>query len=51
MPGDMPQRLFNMEDVKLGLAEPVAAIVNNVAKTGEWPRQYKTEWGVPQEKD
>ena len=21
--------------------------MNNIAQTGEWPEQYKTEWGVP----
>ena len=51
VPGDLPPRLFNHDDIRLSLAEPVALIANTVAKTGEWPRQYKTEWGVVLQKE
>lgn len=51
VPGDLPPRLFNEDDVKLGLAEPAARIANNVAMTGEWPDQFKTEWGVVLQKE
>ena len=46
VPGDLPPRIFNNDDVKFALAEPTAKIMNNVAKWGIWPNQYKTEWGV-----
>ena len=46
MPGDLPPRLFNNEAVRLALSEPAAMIINSVAQTGEWPRQFKIEWGV-----
>ena len=48
VPGDMPPRLFY--EASAGLAEPAARIMNNIAQTGEWPSQYKTEWGVPIQK-
>jgi hypothetical protein len=44
----MPPRLFY--EASAGLAEPAARIMNNIAQTGEWPSQYKTEWGVPIQK-
>ena len=46
VPGDLPPRIYNNDDTKLALAEPAAAIMNNIAKYGEWPDQFKTEWGV-----
>jgi hypothetical protein len=48
VPGDMPPRLFY--GASAALAAPAAKIMNNIARTGEWPRQYKTEWGVPIQK-
>jgi hypothetical protein len=48
VPGDMPPRLFY--DASAGLAAPAARIMNQIAQTGEWPKQYQTEWGVPLEK-
>ena len=45
VPGDIPPRLFY--EASAGLAEPAARIMNNIAQTGEWPSQYKTEWGLP----
>ena len=47
----LPPRLFNEDDVRLGLAELVSKIINNVARTGQWPEQYKIEWGVPLQKE
>ena len=51
VPGDLPPRLFNNEDVRLSLAEPIAYIANSVAKSGQWPNQFKTEWGVVLKKE
>ena len=48
VPGDIPPRLFY--GASAALAAPAARIMNNIARTGEWPTQYKTEWGVPLEK-
>ena len=48
VPGDMPPRLFY--EASAARAAPAARIMNNIAQTGEWPEQYKTEWGVPLEK-
>lgn len=48
VPGDMPPRLFY--EASAGLAAPAARIMNNIAQTGEWPSQYKIEWGVPIQK-
>ena len=44
VPGDIPP--CNNDDVRLSLAEPGAMLANSVAKSGQWPRQFKTEWGV-----
>ena len=51
VPGDLPPRLFNNDDVRLALSEPGAMLVNTVAKTGKWPQQFKTEWGVVLKKE
>ena len=48
VPGDLPPRLFY--GASAGLAAPAASIMNRIAQTGEWPKQYQTEWGVPLEK-
>ena len=48
VPGDMPPRLFY--GASAALAAPAARIINNIARTGEWPRQYKTEWVLPVQK-
>ena len=48
VPGDMPPRLFY--EASAGLATPAARIMNNMLRTGDWPSQYKTEWGVPIQK-
>ena len=37
-------------EASAGLAKPAAQIMNNIAKTGTWPKQYQTEWGVPIQK-
>ena len=44
----MLPRLFYKTSV--GLAVPVAQIMNKIAQTGHWHKQLKTEWGVPLEK-
>ena len=44
----MPPRLFY--EASAGLATPAARIMNNMLRTGDWPSQYKTEWGVPIQK-
>ena len=51
VPGDLPPSLFNEDDIRVGLADPVSKIINNMAQTGEWPDQYKVEWGVPLQKE
>ena len=51
VPGDLPPRIFNNDDTKFALSEPAAKIMNNIATTGEWPTQYKTEWGVVLKKE
>ena len=48
VPGDMPPKLFY--EASAGLAKPAALIMNNIAKTGKWPKQFQTEWGVPLQK-
>ena len=48
VPGDMPPRLFY--EASVGLAVPGAKIMNKIAQTGIWPKQLRTEWGVPLEK-
>ena len=48
VPGDMPPQLFY--EASAGLAKPAALIMNNIAKTGEWPKQFQMEWGVPVQK-
>ena len=40
VPGDIPPRLFY--GASAALAAPAARIMNNIARTGEWPTQYKT---------
>jgi hypothetical protein len=44
----MPPKLFY--EASAGLAKPAALIMNNIAKTGKWPKQFQTEWGVPLQK-
>ena len=44
----MPPTLFYQASA--GLAKPAALIMNSIAKTGSWPKQYQTEWGVPIQK-
>ena len=34
-----------MSDVTL--SEPVALLINCIAREGQWPEQYKVEWGFP----
>ena len=51
VPGDLQLRMFNDDDVKYALAEPAAIIINNVARTGKWPQQFKIEWGVVLQKE
>ena len=48
VPGDMPPVLFY--EASAGLAKPAAQIMNSIARTGTWPKQYQTEWGVPIQK-
>ena len=51
VPGDLPPRLFNEDDVRLALSEPATKIMNMIAKSGEWPDQFKIEWGTPLQKE
>ena len=44
----MPPVLFY--EASAGLAKPAAQIMNSIARTGTWPKQYQTEWGVPIQK-
>ena len=44
----MPPRVFYKASA--GLAAPSARIMNDIAQTGEWLSQYKTECGVPVQK-
>ena len=48
VPGDMPPQLFY--NASAGLAKPAALIMNSISRTGTWPKQYQTEWGVPIQK-
>ena len=38
--------MFNNDDIKAAFSEQIAMLVNSIAKSGQWPTQYKTEWGV-----
>ena len=48
VPGDMPPRLFY--ESSAALAAPAARIMNSIARTGFWPRQYQIEHAVPLQK-
>ena len=44
-PGDMPPNL--RQEFYQWLAEPYQAILTEIVRTGEWPRQWKLEYGTP----
>ena len=48
VPGDLPPNLFY--ESSAALAAPAAQIMNSIAKTGFWPRQYQIEHAVPIQK-
>ena len=39
-----------MNEFSLELAEPLSCIYNNIVKTGQWPKNWKVELGVPLKK-
>ena len=45
---DPPKKLVN--EFSLELAEPLSCIYNNIVKTGQWPKNWKLELGVPLKK-
>ena len=47
-PGDLPRRL--VPEFAPELAAPAAKIFKNILKTGEWPKTWRTEYGVPLQK-
>ena len=48
VPGDLPRRL--LQEFAPELAAPAAQIFQNILKTGEWPKPWRTEYGVPLQK-
>ena len=48
VPGDLPRRLI--QEFGPELAAPAAKILHNIVKTGKWPRQWRTEYGIPLKK-
>ena len=48
VPGDLPRRL--VREFAPELAAPAAKIFKNILKTGEWPKTWRTEYGVPLQK-
>ena len=48
VPGDLPRRL--VREFTPELAAPVTSIFQNILKTGEWPKPWRTEYGVPLQK-
>ena len=48
VPGDLPRRI--VQEFAPELAAPVGKIIRNIVKTGEWPKSWRTEYGVPIQK-
>ena len=48
VPGDLPRRII--QEFGPELAAPAAKILRNIVQTGQWPRQWRTEYGVPLKK-
>ena len=48
VPGDLPRRL--VQEFAPELATPITQIYNNIISTGNWPRSWKVEFGIPLQK-
>ena len=48
VPGDLPRRLI--QEFSPELAGPAAEILRTVVKTGQWPGQWRVEYGIPLQK-
>ena len=48
VPGDLPKKLI--QECAESLSTPVAMIVQNILTSCEWPKQWRTEYGVPLQK-
>ena len=46
--GDLPKQLVN--EFCHELSEPLSSIYNNIIRSGQWPNQWKTEFGLPLKK-
>ena len=48
MPGDLPKKIT--EKYFAELAKPMARIYQNIVATKEWPAMWRTEFGIPLQK-
>ena len=48
VPGDLPRRL--VQEFAPELAAPVGKIIRNIVQSGEWPKTWRVEHGIPLEK-
>ena len=48
VPGDLPRRII--QEFGPELATPAGKIFRNIARTGHWPKQWRTEYGTPLQK-
>ena len=48
VPGDLPRRII--QEFGPELAAPATKILRNIVQTGQWPRQWRTEYGIPLKK-
>ena len=48
VPGDLPRRI--VQEFAPELAAPVAKILRNIVQSGEWPRSWRVEQGIPLKK-
>ena len=48
VPGDLPRRLI--QEFGPELAGPAAKILRTIVHTGQWPRQWRVEYGIPLQK-
>ena len=48
VPGDLPRKLIS--EFAPEIAKPAAIILRNLVKTGEWPKQWRVEYGTPIQK-
>ena len=48
VPGDLPRRI--VQEFAPELAAPVAKILRNIVQSGEWPRSWRVEHGIPLKK-